>query len=65
MADDDEEARKRRAEWLRRRIRGAPDEPPRTPRDFVEREMDKRAADERAAGGEDEDPEEPDGAPPA
>jgi hypothetical protein len=64
VAGADEEARKRRAERLRRGIRDPPeDQPPRSPREFIEREMRERDEDERRPCDEDE--QERDDAPPA
>ena len=63
MADDDEEARKLRAQQLRRETAAlregkSPARPPRSPYEFVEREMREHA------GNEDEDGEDEDQAPP-
>ncbi len=51
MPGDDEEIRGRRAQRLRRRSRElakgrSPEQPPRSPHEFIEREMHERAATE-------------------
>ncbi len=61
MADDDEEARKLRAQQLRRetdalREGKSPERPPRSPYEFVEREMREHAEEEEGERGEDEAP---------
>jgi hypothetical protein len=63
MAKDDEEARRRRAEQLRRRTselaKGKfPEGPPASPHEFIEREMRDPAEEEREEE-EDEDDEPP------
>ena len=61
MADDDEEARKLRAQQLRRetdalREGKSPERPPRSPYEFVEREMREHVEDGENEQGEDEAP---------
>ena len=61
MADDDEGARKLRAQQLRRetdalRQGKSSDRPPRSPYEFVERAMREHAEDEEGEQGEDEAP---------
>ena len=50
--DDDAEARRKRAEELRRTIEEAPGEGPSSPREFTN-EQARRAADEERGNGED------------
>lgn len=53
MAEDDEEARKKRAEELRRAIEAAPTSRPSSPREFTD-EQARKAADEQQEHAEEE-----------